>query len=220
MALEGIEPPEPRKTGHRWLDVVVALLALFMSVLSIFVAQHTSQTMERLVHANSWPFLQLGSGNSNDERVAELVFGVSNVGTGPARIHSFDVIIDGRPISRERNMTYGIIEACCSEEFEAAVARSGGDRLAAVGYDLTSPASQIFLASNEEVAPMRWTRSEINHELWTAVDMARQTGRIQMRACYCSVFDECWIAETNVFPPTPVASCEPGAPPRDAGAGH
>ena len=214
MALESIEPPEPKKTGHRWIDMVVALLALFMSVLSIFVAQHTSETMERLVHANSWPFVQLGSGNANDDRQPELIFGMSNVGTGPARIHSFDVLVDGEPISRARNMTYDIIEACCSGEFRAAVARSNGDQLAAVGYDLTSPASQIFLASNEEVSPMRWARSETNEQLWRAVDMARQTGRIQMRACYCSVFDECWIAQTNVFPPTPVASCEPGAPVR------
>lgn len=219
MALEGMESPEPRKTGHRWLDMVVALLALFMSVLSIFVAQHTSQTMERLVHANSWPFLQLGSGNANDDRQPELALVVSNVGTGPARIHAFDVLVDGQPISRERNMTYGVIEACCSDTFQAAVTRAGGDHIAAVGYDLTTPASQIFLASNEDVSPMRWTRNDTNAELWRAVDMARQTGRIQMRACYCSVFDECWIAETNVFPPTPVASCEPGASPRESG-GH
>lgn len=220
MALEGIEPPEPKKTGHRWIDMVVALLALFMSVLSIFVAQHTSETMERLVHANSWPFVQLGSGNANDEREPELAFGISNVGTGPARIHSFDLLVDGEPISRERNMTYGVIEACCSEEFRAAVARSNGDQLAAVGYDLTSPASHIFLASNKDVSPMRWMRNETNEELWLAVDMARQTGRIEMRACYCSVFDECWIAQTSVFPPMPVASCEPGAPVRAASGGH
>lgn len=217
MAIETIEPPEPKKTGHRWIDMVVALLALFMSVLSIFVAQHTSETMERLVHANSWPFLQMGSGNANDEREPEIAFYVSNVGTGPARIHSFEIYVDGEPIPIERNATFGTIEACCAEEFAAAVERSGGDHLAAVGHDLTSPVAERFLAPNQEVAAMRWARSDTNRELWVAVDQARQTGRISMRACYCSVFDECWVAETNVFPPTQVASCEAGAATRTAG---
>jgi hypothetical protein len=212
MSLEPIETPEPKKTGHRWLDMVVALLAVSMSVLSIFVAQHTSETMERLVHANSWPFLQLGSGNSNDERQAELVFYVSNVGTGPARIHSFEMFVDGEPLPTDRNVTYGTIMKCCEQEFATAVERAGGDHIEAVGYDLTSPVSERFLAPNDEIAAMRWVRTDTNRELWTAVDQARQTGRITMRACYCSVFDECWIAETGVFPPTPIDSCTPGAP--------
>lgn len=220
MALEGIEPPEPKKTGHRWVDMIVALLALFMSVLSIFVAQHTSETMERLVHANSWPFLQMGSSNSNEEGEYELGFHVSNVGTGPARIHTFELLIDDQPVEIRSNVTYTMIENCCGEDFSAAIERAGGNPLAAVEMESTAPIARRFLAPNDTISALRWPRTENNATLWTAVDQARQRGRVGMRACYCSVFDECWIAQTNVFPPTPVASCEPGAPVRAESGGH
>jgi hypothetical protein len=33
-----------------------------------------------------------------------------------------------------------------------------------------------------------------------------------MRACYCSVFDECWVAEARTFPPRQVERCPVIAP--------
>jgi hypothetical protein len=161
------------------------------------------------VQANSWPFVQLGSGNATDDGAHELSFNLENVGTGPARIHTFDFEVDGEPINRQGNYLYELLNSCCSTEFEAAVERAGGDRINAVGHDLTSPASSRFLAPNNGFSAIRWGRTEQNLALWTALDHARQTGRITMTACYCSVFDECWIARSHRFPPEQVANCEP-----------
>lgn len=49
--------------------------------------------------------------------------------------------------------------------------------------------------------------AELNEPLWRLVDEARQAGRITTRVCYCSVFDECWIAGGKAFPPAPVDRC-------------
>jgi hypothetical protein len=203
------DPAEPRRTGHRWIDLIVALSALSISVASILVAKHTSDTMERLAHASFWPFLQLGSGNAGDNGEHEIAFGVENVGTGPARIHSFEVQVDGRPLPHGGHLLTNMLHACCEAEFNAAIERNGGDIIAVYGSEVSSPVSRRFLAPNHDVTAVRWPRNEANAAVWTALDMARQHGRITMSTCYCSVFDECWIARSDVFPPEQVDSCTP-----------
>ena len=77
-----------------------------------------------------------------------------------------------------------------------------------LGIDYTQPIASSFISPREEATALRWPRTDKNQELWQLVDAARQQGRITMRACYCSVFDECWVAESKLFPPRPVESCD------------
>jgi hypothetical protein len=46
-----------------------------------------------------------------------------------------------------------------------------------------------------------------------ALDRARQANRIESRLCYCSVFDDCWLAQSDDPTPDPVAQCRPLAHP-------
>jgi len=203
-----INPQDPKKTGARWLDMVVAFCALVISAASIFVAQQSNQSMERLVRASSWPFIQIGSGNASDEGEAQLAFGITNVGTGPARVHTFDMRVDGRPLPPGGHLLTRVLLACCEAEFSAATERAAGSQVGAMGGEMSSPVSERFLAPNGEIYAMLWPRTEQNAELWTALDTARQADRITTTICYCSVFDECWIARSNSFPPQETNSCE------------
>jgi hypothetical protein len=210
---------EPPKTGQRRLDLFVALAALTISAVSIFIARDTSRTMERLAHASFWPFLQLGSGNVRDDGVPALTFAMENVGTGPARIHTFELKVDGKPLEGGHLLTR-VLRACCDAELSATLERNGNDFTAIYGSEVSSPVSRRFLAPNASLTAMSWPRTESNATVWTALDHARQGGRITMSTCYCSVFDECWIARTNEFPPQEVKRCaadEPGAGSRPAG---
>ncbi len=45
------------KTGHRWVDMAIAISAITISVISLFVAIEHGKTEEKLVAANSWPFV-------------------------------------------------------------------------------------------------------------------------------------------------------------------
>lgn len=202
-----INPHDPKRTGTRWLDMVVAFCALLISTASIFVAQQSNQSMERLVRASSWPFLQIGSGNASDEGEAQLAFGITNVGTGPARVHTFEMQVDGRPLPPGGHLLTRVLLACCETEFDAAIARAGGSPVGAMGQEMSSPVPERFLAPNGDIYAMVWPRTEQNAELWTALDQARQAGRITSTVCYCSVFDECWVARSNSFPPEEVNSC-------------
>ncbi len=203
-----LDSPEPEKTGHRWMDLFVAVAALLISTLSIFVAHNTNERMERVMRASAWPFVQLGSGNASNEGEHALAFGVDNVGTGPARIYSFTMQVDGQTLSREGHQLTNVLRACCSAEFDAAIARANGDVLAVYGNEMSSPVGRRFLAPNANITAILWPRAEANELAWTALDRARQQGRITMSTCYCSVFDECWVARSNTFPPEEVNSCE------------
>src|SRR5580704_7329630 len=64
----------PSHTGHRWLDIVLGLSAMFVSVVSLVVAVEHGRTMERMadantrmVDANSWPFVEFDSHNADEK---------------------------------------------------------------------------------------------------------------------------------------------------------
>jgi hypothetical protein len=60
--------------------------------------------MERLVEANSRPFIQFDASNGEDgpngEVTRELSVSISNPGSGSARIDSFELALDGYVLSR------------------------------------------------------------------------------------------------------------------------
>jgi len=208
-------PNDPKRTGQRWLDMVVALSALLISTVSIFVAYNSNQSMERLTRASAWPFIQIGSGNAGAEGEPQLTFAITNVGTGPARIHTFEMLVDGQPLPPGGHLLTRLLQACCEAEFDAAVDRARGSQAGALGQELSSPVPERFIAPNGEVFAIIWPRTEQNGALWTALDAARQNGRITMSTCYCSVFDDCWIAHSDSFPPEETKSCD-GQALRDA----
>lgn len=199
---------EPHKSGHKLFDFLVSSCALLISAISIYMAWHTGHMMERLVHANSWPFLQLGTGNTHEGQQV-IGFRLSNAGTGPARIHHFEFLVDGKVVTRDNpySSLRDLLRACCAEPWKEALARAGGNEREAAGGDYSGPVAQSFLAAGETISPLGWPRTEANKEVWHRFDRARLDKRITMRACYCSVFDECWIAETGKFPPQEVESC-------------
>lgn len=199
------EPAVHKKTGHEWLDIGTSVIALCISFISIYMAWDNGRDMQKLVHANSWPALQLWTENGG--RV--IRFKAKNSGIGPARVHSYDILVDGEPID-DGWFIRGIMQRCCKADLDAAIAagaKQGKDELATMGDSTTGYPVHYIFSPGEEVPVVQWPRTEVNRDLWDKVDLARQQGRIASRACYCSVFDECWVAEPKVFPPRPVKSC-------------
>ncbi len=213
MVMENPEPPgQHKKSGLHWLDLVVSICALFTSGVSIFMAYQNSNAMEDLVHANSWPFIQLASGNAQGSEDQTLVFTAANAGIGPARIYRFEFLVDDRPIDGA-NLFVNLARACCLTEFNATIA--GQEQpFEAIGAVQTRRITTTMLAAREETPIMIWPRTAQNSALWDAMDSARQTGRISMRACYCSVFEECWDAQANALPVSRDQMCV--APPPNA----
>jgi len=191
---------EPRDDGHRWFDIGIALAVVLVSVGSLYVSLHTGETMEklveqnsRLVRANSVPLLQFDTGNVADDNVSpEVYMSVRNVGTGPARIVWFQVRTDGRPVRDVRDLM----------PKDTSVK---GQR----PYIVTSTIAPTMMPAGERRKIMFWPKPKEAGPLqsaWVHVDQQRQ--KLTAEACYCSLFDECWVTEAQADVPKPVARCE------------
>jgi hypothetical protein len=187
--------PEIRKSGHRMADLAVAFSALFVSLCSLGIALHHGRTMQRLVEANSRPFIQFGISHA-EHGTAEspshaLTVMISNPGAGAARIERFSILVDGKP-------TNGMADAL--------MRLSGSSSAASLGQFVDADIAPSYLKAGSEEEVLRWPRTEANAALWDKV-VAAGENRVKYEACYCSIFDECWIENSDAFKPAPTKSC-------------
>src|ERR1700722_11340571 len=90
-----VESPHRHSTGHSWLDLILGVSAVTISFISLFLAIHNGNAMERLVEANSWPSVQVTFSTLNQDSTPHVHFDIANKGVGPARIESLDVTYNG-----------------------------------------------------------------------------------------------------------------------------
>jgi len=186
---------EPPKWGRRVVDHAIALSALFISLCSLGLAMHHARSMRQLVEANSRPFLQFVT--SNGEALTKgsyspvLTVTMSNPGAGAARVEDFAILVDGQRITS------------WPEAFARLDPRATPAALGDITYAEVAPS---YLKAGSEVLVLHWPRTEANAALWNdLVEKGRQ--RVEFEACYCSIFDECWLEKSRVFRPEPVRSC-------------
>ena len=170
------------------LDLMVAFAALATSISSIWLALAQGDDMQRLVQAQSWPYIGFHSGNStldeaSHQRLRSLGFTVVNQGVGPARVRWMEVRVDGAAVP---NTTALMLRA----------ARLPADARIDRRDVYTSGIAGRVMRAGEEITFLRWHHAAQREPVWTALDKAR-FGRIEIRACYCSVFDECWISHSE-----------------------
>jgi hypothetical protein len=187
----------PHRTGHRWLDLTLALSAMFVSVVSLVVAVRHGQAMDRLVAANSWPFLTYGTDNEDPAGRQRITLKVENAGVGPARIQTFEVWWQGQPVASADEL----LARCCMLQPHAQLAVAD---LKALHLTVGIVAPGVLRAGDAQNI-LSLERTEANADVWDRLNTARLN--LTMRTCYCSVFDECWISnlfETNT---KDVATC-------------
>lgn len=195
MVPESELSPDIRKTGHRLADMTVAFCALFVSLCSLGIALHHGRTMQRLVEANSRPFIQFVFGHGDyavGSSVAQaLTLLISNPGAGAARVERFSMLLDGKVVDN------------AGDALAHLAGLSSPEALGPMSYSDAAPA---YVKAGSDELVLRWPRTEQNAAAWDRV-LAAGPARLSFEACYCSIFDECWIEKSAVFRPTPVKSC-------------
>ena len=194
MDVEVEKPHLHHSTGRRHIDLVLPISALFVSFVSIGIAWHHGRIMQELVHqnerlveANSLPYLQLG-GNNIDHRIT---LSAVNEGVGPAKIMTAEMLVDRRPVGTLDEL----IDACCGK----------GDY-----SDLySSPLHGRMVRSGDSINFVDVRETPQNRVQVTALNNARRSGRIETRLCYCSVFNDCWLAQSDDPTPNAVDRCVP-----------
>ncbi len=197
----------PQKTGHSKLDLVIALSAIFISAVSLVVAIEHGRTERDLVAANSWPFLrEVVANDYNGGR--DLVIGVSNGGVGPAKLHSFEVSFDGRPVSSGLDL----LRQCCGLGRTAEEVR----RQLPNGM-IRSVADETVLRPGEENQVVAVHKNAAAPEI--PERFAASLLKIGFRACYCSVLDECWQSDLRSTRTRQVPACPAPVHPFDPNGG-
>jgi len=177
------------------VDHAIALAALFISLCSLGLAMHHAHSMRQLVEANSRPFLQFitsyGEERGKGNYAQVLTVTVSNPGAGAARVEDFAILVDGRRVT------------AWPEAFALLDPRATPEALGDMTYVDVAPS---YLKAASDMLALRWPRTDANAALWDAlIDQGRR--RVEFEACYCSIFDDCWLEKSRVFRPAPVRSC-------------
>ena len=176
--------------GRLQMPNVTSLLALAVSVFALAIGAWQTRLMQNQARASVWPFLSIGYTFNSNADADGFVWRVDNNGVGPARIESVAVSIDGKPL------------------------RNWREALAALGWTKTLSSSTSSLhgevippSLNREttVAAIRVNEREAAALFKAAVD------RFRMDICYCSVYDDCWVAHWQVSKVDPAARCEDNA---------
>jgi hypothetical protein len=192
--------PEIRKTGHRMADFAVAFSALFVSLCSMGIALHHGRTMQRLVEANSRPFIQIttsggrpviGSGTSQ-----ALTVQISNPGAGAARVERFSILVDDKAV---KDISEALLRL-------AGLPANSPEASTVLGPMMYSAVAPSYLKAGSDQNVLLWPRTAGNASIWDK-DAEAGFSRMKFETCYCSIFDECWIENSHTFRPTAVTSC-------------
>ena len=204
-----IHAPHPHKTGHNWVDLVVAVSALFVSVVSLGIGILHGRTMERmaeenarLVAANSWPFVSYGAGTVTTEGVTTVHMQVFNSGVGPAKIESAELKWKGVAYRGVREF----LEACCGLD---PASDTPVDSSVFANYVMSAGANSRFLEFSKSANPA----------VFSALQRATLSSDLQLNVCYCSIFDECWQSDLTTLnlKPKHVEACTVPEVPFDEG---
>lgn len=184
------------KTGVAWLDVVVAVSAVFISVVSLIVSISHGRTMERLVDQNekivaadTMPYLMFFNSDADPQTLRKRVsVELKNGGVGPALIDWMEVRWRGRAYTPE-----DLIRACCAPDKPRGQTGIGISNMS--GYVLPARESAKVMIDTDITDPA------------VAAALDRTRGELTARACYCSVLNECWITDFELGRPKPVKDC-------------
>lgn len=167
-------------------QTVLALAGLFTGAVALYAALTESEAVRRQSAAAVWPYVQLLTWDSIDPGAEEFRISMTNSGVGPARIESVRVTLERRT----------------AVSWSEALSRLAENRSPRFGQNAVVGR---VLRPGETVDLMTTTDPEIVHRLHAIV--VDDAGSIEY--CYCSIFDECWLANISrqITRPESVRSC-------------
>lgn len=188
------EHHQHRHTGHRWLDITLAVSAVFISLVSLFLAIQHGRVMERMVEASTWAFVTADFSNADAvtyQPHTRLV--ITNKGVGPAKIESLELFYNGAPITGPRALSDAILKP--------------GETTTRAHAFVTSDVRGIVLSAKEELNFLDFRVDRYTPDEYKA--LAAAMPKVGFKVCYCSVLDECSTVDTREHArhPVVVKSC-------------
>jgi hypothetical protein len=195
MESPDIQNPQARHHGGlpRWLELLIAVTALITSLSSIAIAVHHGHIMEKLVLANSIPYMQGGFSDVTPDNQEVISLDLLNRGVGPAHQESLRVKVGDRYV---RSL---------SEFLTASLGPEQAAKVLAVLPHTRNRVRTRFIPGGQQQFAFRIYKTPENAELWQRLD--QQSQRWDIEYCYCSVFDECWQVRGKGQEPGRIRRC-------------
>ncbi len=162
-------------------QTILSVVGVVIAVLALYAALTESAAVRQQTAAAVWPFVQLMIEDYDSGEAAGFSFALTNVGVGPARMQGLRLSIDGK----------------VSRNWSELVAGVDGDMKAALNRNFIS---DRVLRPEETVVVLSTTDAELARKLSAAVSNKQ---RSVLTFCYCSIFDECWLADSRKDLQTP-----------------
>ncbi len=170
------------------LQTILAVVGMFTGAVALYAALNEADAVRKQQQASVWPHIRVSDMNFGVPGEERFQLTVSNRGIGPAQIRSVEATIDGAV----QTSWYDIVKMTAEkEQFGISNAPVAGIVLAP-NEDITAVSVEVPSASKKTVEAFR--------------DLIR-SGRANMKVCYCSVFDECWILDALASETSPIAAC-------------
>jgi hypothetical protein len=195
MEAPEIHKPHAQRHGGlpRWADPVIAITALITSVSSIVIAVRHGQTMEKLVQANSMPYLQGGFSDVTPEGKEVLSLDLLNRGVGPAHEQSLHVRVGDRYVKS------------VSDFFSASLGSEQALKAKDVLHPVWNRIPTRFIPAGQTQLVFRVPKTAENAQFFDL--LAKDEPRWNVEFCYCSVFQECWQVRSKWSEPERVKQC-------------
>lgn len=159
---------EPKPTRNPNTELTVALVAVIISLSTLFVYLYQSNLMKTQQKMSVWPHVTFGPSWSLDNLSINMI----NKGVGPAIIRSVDIQVDGERLGGIQDLMSRVPDSLRSDYYDSSIWP---------GQVLMSGESiQVFQNGNPET---------IRHLL----SMFKED-QVRIRICYCSVYDDCWTS--------------------------
>jgi len=167
-------------------QTVLSLVGVFIAVVALYAALAESDAARKQTAAAVWPFVQLTVHDHLSDNRAEFRISMTNVGVGPARMRSMRLLLDGEPL------------------------RDWHHAMQLVGEEGTHRLGQSFINRRVlipgETVDIVSTTDRVLVEKFLG-NLARAGNSTTY--CYCSIFDACWVvdSEKDLQTPDPVDEC-------------
>ena len=168
---------------------LIGLPALIASLALAYFAFVQADATRKMQTGGVMPFVTFGTSNVDDKGAAHISLSLTNNGVGPAIMGPVEIRYEGRNIASPGEL----LSACCDAGDAGSVAFS------------TSPSTGVAVRPGEDLRFLGLPRTPANEAVWQAFN--RERWKMQLRACYCSIYQDCWITEGMQAIPKPVAAC-------------
>lgn len=171
---ESISRAEQNIIRLTFWQTILSVVGIAIAVLALYAALTESAAVRQQTSAAVWPFVQLMLEDYDSGDAAAFSIAFANAGVGPARMRDVRIRIDGKT----------------TRNWSELVASVNGNQGAAINKNFIS---NRVIRPEETVVVFSTKDADLARKLVKAVSKPRGA----LTFCYCSIFDDCWLADSH-----------------------